>query len=247
MKITFVGTSHGVPFADRYCTCTMIESGNSVYFIDAGRNIIDSVLRYGKSPYDVRAIFTTHTHGDHTSGLFQYCDLVDWYYKDHAFDLYTTDQPYIDALVHLLESTYPDHKLHADRVRMHCIDPTVPYEDENIKIEYIPTKHIAAPYHSYAMLVTEGEKRVLFSGDLSHKLKHADVPKVLFEESVDAFICEMAHFGMDDIRPYLEKANTKAVYFQHVYPLPKYDDIAAQKNDFSFPIHCPNDGDVVEI
>ena len=54
MKITFVGTSHGVPFADRYCTCTMIESGNSVYFIDAGRNIIDSVLRYGKSPYGER-------------------------------------------------------------------------------------------------------------------------------------------------------------------------------------------------
>ena len=42
MKITFLGTSHGVPAADRYCYCVMIESGKSVYFIDGGAPMISS-------------------------------------------------------------------------------------------------------------------------------------------------------------------------------------------------------------
>lgn len=29
MKITFIGTSHGVPAADRFCSCAMIEVGES--------------------------------------------------------------------------------------------------------------------------------------------------------------------------------------------------------------------------
>ena len=36
MKITFLGTSHGVPAADRYCSCTMLEVNGAHYFIDAG-------------------------------------------------------------------------------------------------------------------------------------------------------------------------------------------------------------------
>ena len=60
MKITFIGTSHGVPAADRYCSCTMIESGNSVYFIDGGAPMIDELLRHGRHPDEVRAV-STHT------------------------------------------------------------------------------------------------------------------------------------------------------------------------------------------
>ena len=30
MKITFLGSSHGVPSAERYCSCTMIEVNGSL-------------------------------------------------------------------------------------------------------------------------------------------------------------------------------------------------------------------------
>ena len=70
MKITFVGTSHGVPAAYRFCSCYMIESSGSIYMVDAGAPA--------------------------TGGV---------------------------------------------------------YEDENIRAEYIPTKHMP---NSYAVLITEG-------------------------------------------------------------------------------------------
>jgi len=35
MKILFLGTSHGVPEANRRCSCTMIEIGDKRYFVDS--------------------------------------------------------------------------------------------------------------------------------------------------------------------------------------------------------------------
>ena len=64
MKITLLGTSHGVPAADRYCSCTLIEAGHAAYLIDAGAPAIDLLLRRGVDLTAIRALFTTHLHGD---------------------------------------------------------------------------------------------------------------------------------------------------------------------------------------
>ena len=247
MKITFLGTSHGVPAADRYCSCVMIESGKSVYFIDGGAPVVDELLRHGREVREVRALFNTHVHGDHTAGIAHLVDLADWYYKDASMDLYIAEQSYIDALRAMIKAGNPGSDLSPERLRFHVIDPTVAYEDENIRVEYIPTRHMPEPYHSYAILVSEGDKRVLFSGDLSGALVHADVPSILADAEIDLFICEMAHFGVEHIRPYLERARASRVAFVHVFPTSKYADIEEMGKQFDFPIITPKDNDVVEI
>ena len=70
MKLKFLGTSHGVPAADRYCSSLMVETGGKTFIIDAGAPLIDLLLRNQKKPSDVSAIFTTHAHGDHVDGRF---------------------------------------------------------------------------------------------------------------------------------------------------------------------------------
>ena len=57
MKITFLGTSHGAPCAERHCSCTMVEVNGALYFIDAGAPLTDVVLRAEKHPDQMRAIF----------------------------------------------------------------------------------------------------------------------------------------------------------------------------------------------
>ena len=247
MKITFIGTSHGVPAADRYCSCVMIESGNSVYFIDGGAPMIDELLRHGRHPDEVRAIFNTHVHGDHTAGFYHFADLVDWYYKKASVDMYIADTVFIDALKNMIKAGNPHTELCSDRLRFHLNDPNVAYEDENIKVEFILTKHFLEPYHSYAILVSEGEKRVLFSGDLSQHLQRDDVPAILANEELDLFVCEMAHFGTEHIRPYVESAKAKQIAFTHVYPLDKYERIEALEGELGIKFLTPKDNDVIEI
>ena len=100
---------------------------------------------------------------------------------------------------------------------------------------------------SYAILIEAEGKKVLFTGDLSMRLELDDYPQYVKENEVDAVICELAHFTVDQIKPHLEQTKTKSFYFQHVYPLDKYEQIAKIHDKLPFPIIAPSDGDVVEI
>lgn len=242
MKITFVGTSHGVPAADRFCSCYMIEVGGKIYMVDAGAPAVDMILRFGGDVNDFRALFTTHVHSDHTVGAIHLLSLMNWYYKESSADFYFTEQAHIDSTIRWIE-TSGDGRFDRERLRLKVPREGLVYSDENLKVEYIPTKHIP---NSYAVLITEGEKRVLFGGDFSQWLRKADIPKVINEE-IDGFVCEMAHFGMEELAPYLEDCRAKKVIFSHVYPLCKYDDIEAIKGKYDFEVLTPKDGDVIEF
>ena len=244
MKIDFVGTSHGAPSATRHCMCIMIESGEALYFIDAGAPMAQAVLRYGKPMSSLRAVFTTHCHSDHVSGLANLAGLINWFYVDTEADIFVTDEKYIEAIKVIMEAGgdgAPDQK----RVRFKVPSAGIVYEDENIQVEYIPTKH-SSKCESYAILVTEGEKRVLFGGDFSQDLKRDDVPCIIKEE-LDGFVCELAHFSLAQLRPYLDVCKTKKLFFTHVYPLSKYDEIEAVKGEYDFEIFSPCDNDIFEI
>lgn len=247
MKITFLGTSHGVPAKDRFCSCTMIETGDVYYLIDAGAPAVDLLLRNDKKIEDLRAVFTTHAHTDHTVGLIHLANLMEWYYTKSSADFYITNEPQIKAYEAVMSASGDcrEYKF-SDRVRFHVTDINAPYEDENIKLTYFPTKHMGN-LPSYSILVEEKAtgKRVFFSGDFNGSL--CDVPSVLSEEEYDIFVCEMAHFSPAALKPYLDTCKSKNVYFTHVFPLSKYDEIEKFKDVYSFGIFTPEDGDSVEV
>lgn len=249
MKLTFIGTAPGVPMEDRYCTCMLLEVGGSTYMIDAGAPVADLFPRIGRSISDVRALFNTHIHADHAEGIYRMADLVNGYYKQHEMDLYIPDGEYIDLVVRMIElaSGHPGTKLDSSRVRFHVIDPTVAYEDENIKLSYFATGHIDKPYHSYAFLVEAEGKKIVFGGDLSKHLRDADIPTPVFEEEIDLFVCEYAHIREEDLAPYMPKFRTKAVYFNHIPTEQKLAEVKLMNGKYPYPVYAPNDGDSVEI
>ena len=98
MKLTFLGTSHGVPAADRFCSCAMLEVNGAHYLIDCGAPAAELLIRRGIPYTALRAIFTNHAHGDHTNGLLHLCDLSNWKFKDASYDVFLTEQALADAL-----------------------------------------------------------------------------------------------------------------------------------------------------
>lgn len=246
MKITFVGTSHGVPSAERYCTCILLESGGSFYFIDAGAPIADIIQRRGLDMQNFKGIFTTHAHGDHCAGLFQIADLMNWYYKSAEADFFVADQEQADAVLSLINISCNRMGVDKSRIRFNTVCEGEVYSDENISVRYILNMHMTSS-PSYSILVQEGERQYLFGGDFSNGLRERDLPESMLMSGVDAFICELAHFSLDDLVPYIDKANIGMLFFTHVYPTDKYCGIEKIKGKYSFPIYTPSDGDTYEI
>jgi len=248
MKIKFLGTSHGVPEADRFCSCTMIEAGGSLYFIDAGAPITDLVIRCGKKITDTKAIFTTHAHGDHIGGLIGFVDLANWFFKETSADIYMTESAPISAINAYIEAV--GHVLDTNRLRFNVIDENFVYQDENLKVTAFPTEHLnrdSKRRPSYGYVVEADGKRIVFSGDLSIHLKHGDFPKAVLEEEADLFICEMAHFNIKDVTQYLERCKAKKIFFNHIGYMETFEAIEALNGKYKFPVKIVRDGDEISF
>ena len=210
MHLTFLGTSHGVPEADRYCSCTLVSVGENRYLIDAGGPVMDLLLRRGIKPQEIAAIFITHMHGDHTNGLPAFTDLISWYFKSAVPYIYLPDKRGVDALrmwntaLHGRESRILNYQVFEE-------GPI--YNDGVLKVTAIKTRHTSL---SYAFLLEAEDKKAVFTGDLSASLE--DFPQYCLENEVSAVVCESAHFAVTDAAAIFDKCKTSKIIINHIAP-----------------------------
>ena len=246
MKITFLGTSHGVPMNNRFCSSTMLEVNGSVYIIDGGAPVADQLSRHGVEPKRVKAIFTTHMHADHTLGLLNFLDLCSWYYKDSSFDCYLTEEDGVKAFTDVIMVV--SKKFDTERVRLRSYTAGRFYEDENISVTAYPTLHFHnGLYPSYSLVIdTKSGERVIFTGDL-HWADAKDFPTVAKTEPSDAIVCEMAHFSHKTILPILNECPTKRVFVNHIFFDYEENLAAVKEAKLNMPILAVEDNDSFDI
>lgn len=206
MKITFLGTSHGVPEPNRRCSCTMIEINSRIYFIDMGVMVIDDLITRGISVDAVKAVFFTHMHGDHTNGLLHFADLLSWYFKTPDPVIHLPRVSAVKAVSSWLEANgTPLRDLQFKQVEAGLL-----YEDDFIRVTAIATQHCP---DSFAYLVEAEDKAVLFTGDL--KRPGVDFPAIANEKDLDLVICESAHFPATEYLPIFEACKPKQICVNH--------------------------------
>ena len=252
MKITFLGTSAGIPDPDRHCSSTMIEVGERVYIVDAGAPMVDCLRTQGllmerENAERIAAVFATHSHSDHTVGMLHLLDACTWYFRTASFDVILPEKELGEKFAGCIEIMeklpFPSDRLHLKEASAGVV-----YDDGVLRATYIPTRH-CEPHPSYSILIEAEGKKVLFSGDLSQRLNKTDVPALLSDAELDLFVCELAHFTPEELSPYLDTCRARAVYFNHVNPLDKIERvraIAAEKG-YTFSVHKAVDGGTVEL
>ncbi len=210
MKITFFGSSHGVPEPHRKCASILVEVGENRYFIDMGTQSIEKLIDRRIPVASVKAIFITHMHGDHTDGLFSYLDLCNWYYTDADPKIYLpADVKEIRDVIDrwLTLNGHPMRNFDFQEVTAGVL-----YQDDTIRLTAFKTMHTN---NSYAYLMEAEGKRVLFSGDL-HVRTAEDFPVEVLDEPLDLAVCECAHFEATVYLPYFENnKNLKRLCFNH--------------------------------
>lgn len=250
MKITFMGAGGCIEEKGSKFVATMIECGDSIYFVDAGCAIADGLFRLEKDLSDVRGLFLTHYHCDHTAGVFPFVDLANWACPDISLKLVSPTREYIEALEGLVFAGLSNRgKIDNQKIELVLAKEGRIYEDENIFVDYIPTKHFKnGDVPSYAVLITEREsgKKALFSGDLSYSLKGNDLPKDILKEC-DLFVCELYHFTAEELLPYLESFDG-TLCINHLFEKDKKKpEIIKALSGNSFKILAPENNDIIEI
>ncbi len=207
MKITFVGSSHGVPEPHRKCTCIMIEVGESIYFVDMGTSAIEALVKRGKSVDAVKGVFVTHMHGDHTNGLIQFADLITWYYKTPD-PLICLPMPEAESII----NSWLDITLNGGEKKLRYAETHegLVFDDGTLRVTAVPTQHCEK---SFAYIVQAKGKTVLFTGDL--KNPQIDFPEPAMNMALNLVVCESAHFEATDYIPVFEKCDIKRVCVTH--------------------------------
>ena len=246
MRITFLGTSHGVSSKDRYCSCNMIEVNGAIYFVDMGAPAMEILITRGVPASRTRAFFNTHFHGDHIHGLINFSGLCGWKFKETHIQFYLAEE---NALKYFPKMRPPKGMLppeEENRLSFLLVQPGLFYEDENIRMTALPNGHLKSKGRpSYSFLLEAEGKRVIFTGDLSNHLAEQDFPQP--EEEIDLLISEMAHFSIEEARPYLETCKTKRALFTHVFPEEKIPCIDALNGQFLYPVGTVKDNDFIDL
>lgn len=197
MLITFLGTSHGVPEANRRCSCTLIEIADKKYIIDAGMDPTPELISRGIHPNEITAIFITHSHSDHMSGLIPFVDLCCWSFTKADPHIFLPEIGMKEIMKAWITGL---HDKFRDELRFSEIQEGVIYDDGVLRVTAKKTGHIA---NAYAFVLEAEGKRVLFTGDMKHgDGPAADYARFTAVEHFDLVVAESAHFdGMQYLEP----------------------------------------------
>ncbi len=212
MKVLFLGTSHGYPEKNRFCSSTAVLVGEKCYLIDAGAPITTLLLSHDIPLKNVQAVFITHPHDDHYFGLAEFSRTVGRYgiYQGVHVDVFSP-RPFLYA--GFLSWKY--FLKISGRVRYRRYRAGVVFDDGTVKVTAIPVRHCP---DSYAFCLEAEGKKILFSGDLQTGMR--DYPKVLFEKPFDMLVLEGAHTPLGS-KAVLEKLNSSKIerlFINHVSP-----------------------------
>ena len=246
MKITFLGTSHGIAEAHAFCACAVVTVGAKHYMIDAGAPIMTLLQNHGMSFWDVGGIFITHSHSDHMMGLVDFTAQIEGFgrFKGVRIPVYVPDAERYEKMNRFLydKDGLPDHRL-----LYRVYEPGVIFEDGNIRITAIANAHTAC---SRSFLVEAEGKAVLFTGDLKRDIP--DYPAVATDRDLDLIIMEGAHTCLNkpEVMETLKASRTKAMIVQHRYNRFNTDEMVEEFRRFAadtFTVTCARDNDVFYV
>lgn len=165
MEITFLGTSSGVPTRSRNVSSVALRLPQraEVWLFDCGEGTQHQLQKSGLKSSQIRRIFVTHMHGDHTfglMGLIASCGLAG---SGQPIDIYGPK----GLKEYLLAAAKYSYMNFGSRLKIHTVESGLLYEDKEFSVSCQLLKH-RVPAHGYR--VVEKDRSGMFNLEKAQSL-----------------------------------------------------------------------------
>ena len=211
IKIVFLGTSAGVPCAERKYSCTMLQIGDSCYFVDMGMIVEHKIVERNIDVKAIKGVFITHMHCDHTSGLPSFIYLSDCYFNAHSLNVFLPHEQAVSTLKNWIDCNRIDNTDCSElKIGLNAYSEGEIFNDGVVTVKATLNRHVP---NSYSLLVKAEGKNIIFTGDISNPKR--DFPVEFLNEKIDLLVCESAHFSPNEYMHIFESFNIEKICFNH--------------------------------
>jgi ribonuclease Z len=180
IKVTLLGTGTPIVNFNRFGMSTLVEAGNQKLLFDAGRGVVLRLQQKGASIRDINAIFITHLHSDHLTGLpdlYATAELLPLAIGGRKTPLDVRGPLGIDNVARGIELMFTDNNRlraiggeiaqEATRIAAHELSEGVAYERDGVKVTAFLVNHgYVVP--AYGFRVDYAGLAVVLSGDTAY-------------------------------------------------------------------------------
>jgi len=198
-KLTILGSSSGIPSADRNSTSLILECGGRLYQFDAGDGVSRALLSNHIDYHNITTIIISHTHPDHIAGLFLELQMMLVNKRKNPLAVYMPEEV-IEAVRQFMIAVYvfPD-RLGFD-LTFKAVKPDPVFRDDNIAVyaranthldhykENIDKNGYPNRMQSYSYVIKTAGKKMIYSGDIGLFDDYSDLL-----DNCDLLVTEGAH------------------------------------------------------
>ncbi len=226
--LTFLGTGCGIPMTDRFHSSILLEAGGRRWLLDAGEPCSQRLKAMGIPFRSLDAIFLSHGHSDHLSGLPMIIQGAWLEGRSEPLPLYLPAELVVPIRL-WLEAVYLPEKLVGFALEFYPWETlparTATLDGGLLRVSVNPSTHLdglravidpgaADRFLAYSIVFDwpGNGKRLIYSADLG---RPEDMMPVL-GAPCDLLICEMSHFEPEELFTFLADKPVRRICLTHL-------------------------------